>query len=200
MRKVVGAGVAAILSLSLVPVVLAGKKTVSPRIAQARSVALGYDLGDRFVSDSASAAEPSVGPAERRALQAVREELRRWGRYTVVARPEEADLLVAIRLGRSAGSFGGIGGGVSTGGGGLGGPFDGAGGVRRGSSYNTDTATVDDMLAVYDGAGGKVGKRLWRKSKRDGLTGDTPALVVQFRADVERTPPPAGEQAAKPPQ
>lgn len=198
MRKVIGAGLA-ILGLCLSPVVLAGRKTVSPRIAQARSVALGYDLGDRFVSDGASAAEPSVGPAERRALQAVREEFRRWGRYTVVTRPAEADLLVAIRLGRSAGSSGGIGSGVSNGSGGLGGPFDSAGGLRRGSSYNTDTATVDDMLAVYDGADGKVGKRLWRASRTDGLSGSAPALVEQFRADVERTPLPT-EQPSKPPQ
>jgi hypothetical protein len=178
--------------------VLAGKKTVPERIVQARSVALGYDLGDRFVSEGASAAEPGVGPEGRRALQAVSQEFRRWGRYAVVNRPEEADLLVGIRLRRSASASGGIGGGVSNGAGGLGGTFDGS--VRRGSSYNIDYSANDDVLSVYDGADGKVGKLLWHKSKAYGLTGDNSALVAQFRTDVERTPATPGQAATKPPQ
>jgi len=201
MRRLVGAVFAALVVLSLAPgVAHAGKHRVPARVAEARSVALGYDLGDRFVSDGASAAEPILGPAEQRALRAVREELRRWGRYTVVARPEEADLLVAIRLGPSASHSGVIGNGVSNGSGGLGGPFDSGGGLRRGSSYNVDTSTVDDMLIVYDGVEGRAGKRLWRASKEDGLAGDAPALVAQFRADVERTPAAAGKGETKPPQ
>ena len=201
MRKAVAATVGALLSLSVAPSVVAGKKTVPPRVVEARRVALGYDLGDRFVVDGASAPEPGVGPPERHALQAVRDELTRWGRYTVVAKPEEADLLLAIRLGRSATHSGGIGGGVSNGGGGLGGTFDSAGGMRRGSSYNTtDASNVDDVMVVYDCAEGRVGKRLWRASQTNGLDGAAPPLVAKFRGDVERTPAASGHDAAKPPQ
>jgi hypothetical protein len=201
MRRLVGAAFAALVVFSLAPgVAHAGKHGVPARVAEARAVAFGYELGDRFVSDAASTAEPVLGPAEQRALRAVREEFRRWGRYTVVARPEEADLLVAIRLGRAASHSGVIGNGASNGSGGLGGAFDSGGGVRRGSSYNVDTSADDDMLVVYDGVEGRVGKRLWRASKEDGLAGDPPALVAKFRTDVERTPAPAGKGETKPPQ
>lgn len=199
MRRVLGAAIGALLFLSLPASLVAGKKTVPPRVVQAQRVAVGYDLGDRIVADGASAAEPGVGPSERRAVQAIRDELARWGRYTVVAKPEEADLLVAIRLGRHATHSGGIGGGVSNGAGGLGGQFDSGYGVRRGSSYTTDTS-VEDVMVVYDAAEGRVGKRLWRASQVDGLAGAAPALVARFRAEVERTPAPAGSEAAKPPR
>jgi hypothetical protein len=201
MRKAITAAIGVLLSLALAPSVVAGKKTVPPRIVQAQRVALGYDLGDRFVADGASAPEPGVGPQERRALQAVRDEIARWGRYTVVARPEEADLLLAIRLGRSATRSGGIGGGVSNGSGGLGGAFDSGAGMRRGSSYNTtDASNVDDVMVVYDCAEGRVGKRLWRASQADGLAGSAPPLVAKFRGDVERSPASGGHDAASPPQ
>jgi hypothetical protein len=55
-------------------------------------------------------------------------------------------------------------------------------------------------MVVYDAAEGRVGKRLWRASQADGLAGAAPALVERFRADVERTPAPAGSEAAKPPR
>jgi hypothetical protein len=90
MRKAIGATVGALLVLALAPLVVAGKKTVPQRVVQAKRVVLGYDLGDRFVADNVSAPEPGVGPSERRTLQAVRDELARWGRYTVVTKPEEA--------------------------------------------------------------------------------------------------------------
>jgi hypothetical protein len=73
--------------------------------------------------------------------------------------------------------------------------------MRRGSSYNaTDASNVDDLMVVYDGAEGGVGKRLWRASQADGLAGAAPPLVAKFRGDVERTPPTGGHDPAKPPQ
>jgi hypothetical protein len=183
MRKEIGATLVALPFLIIAPArALAGKHTVPARVVQARSVALGYDLGDRFLSDSAAVADPGVLPDERRALKAIRDEMQRWGRYVVKEQPREADLLIAVRLGRP-GDFGA----GTEGSGILGGP----GGMRRGSSYGGGVSSSDDMLAVYDCVEGRVGKRMWRERKAGGLAGQPPVLFSQFRADVERTEEPA---------
>lgn len=189
MRKAIGATLVVLLSFSLPPSPAnAGKHSVPTRVVQARSVALGYDLGDRFLSESAAVADPDVLAEERRALQAIRDEIRRWGKYAVKEQPGEADLLIAVRLGRPENLSAGMGdSGV------LGGP----GGMRRGSSYGGGVSSSDDMLAVYDCAEGRVGKRLWRERKAGGLGGQPPLLFAQFRADVERTPEPAKGEPAK---
>jgi len=190
--RVLGATAAALLLLSLAPAPAgAGKRTVPARIAQARYVALGYDLGDRFLSESAAIANPDVLPEERRALQAIHDDIERWGKYIVVVKPEDAELFIALRIGRH-GSVGGrtIGGGVSNGAGGYGGAFDRNGGVRRGGSYNAEISSNQDMLTVYDALGGRTGAQLWRVMRSGGLTGDPPRLYQEFRTDVERTPEP----------
>jgi len=187
MRQALGATLVGLLLLSLPPAsVVAGKRKAPPRVVEARSVALGYDLGDRFVSESAELTDPDVRPEERRALQAIRVEIERWGRYVVVERPADAQLLIAVRLGRPENL------GAGTGSGYLGGP----GGMRRGSSYGGEVASSDDMLAVYDCVEGRVGKRLWKQRKAGGLAGAMPALFVEFRADVERTPDPGTTEPA----
>ena len=65
MRNVVTAALPALLFFYLAAPVAAGKKIVPARIAQARYVALGYDLGDRFMSETAAIANPDVLPEER---------------------------------------------------------------------------------------------------------------------------------------
>ncbi len=199
MRKAVATALGSLLCLYLVPTpVLAGKKIVPARIAQARYVALGYDLGDRFLGETAAIADPDILPEERRAVQAIHDEIERWGKYVVTLRPEDAELLIAVRIGRR-GSIGGgaIGGGVSNGGGGYGGAFDSAGGVRRGGSFNAEISSNTDMLTIYDSAGGRVGAQLWRVQKGGGLAGAPPKLFQEFRADVERTPEPPKKEPEK---
>lgn len=189
MRKAIGATLVVLLSVSLPPSPAhGGKHTVPARVVQARSVALGHDLGDRFLGEAAPVADPNVLPDERRALKAIRDEIQRWGRYVVKEQPREADLLIAVRLGRP-GDFGA----GTEGSGILGGP----GGMRRGSSYGGGVSSSDDMLVVYDCVEGRVGKPLWRERKRGGLAGQPPALFSQFRADVERTEEPAKSEPAK---
>ncbi len=185
MRKATGATLVVLLSFSLPPSpASAGKHTVPARVVQARSVALGYDLGDRFLGESAAVADPGG----RRALKAIRDEIQRWGKYVVKEQPGEADLLIAVRLGRPENL------GAGTGGSGL---LGGPGGMRRGSSYGGEVSSSDDMLAVYDCVERRVGKRLWRERKAGGLAGQPPALFSQFRADVERTEELARNEPAK---
>ena len=112
------------------------------QLAQARYVALGYDRGDGFVSETDVRAE--VLPEEREALQRIRAGLEQWGRYVIVLRPGDAELLIAIRKGRLA-SFGG---GIA-----VGGPSAGrAGGGPMGSGpmAGAQVSSPDDMIEVFD--------------------------------------------------
>lgn len=192
MRNVVTAALPALLFFSLAAPVAAGKKIVPARIAQARYVALGYDLGDRFMSETAAIANPDVLPEERRALQAIADDIRRWGKYVVTVRPEDAELLIAVRIGRRASVDGAIGMGP---GGAPVGPYRGAGVVS--SSGRAEISSNADMLTIYESAGGRVGAQLWRVISGGGLAGQPPRLYQEFRADVERTPDPAKQEPEK---
>jgi len=193
MRKVLGAALPALLFFSLAAPAAAGKKIVPARIAQARYVALGYDMGDRFLSETAAISNPDVLPEERRAIQAIADDLRRWGKYVITVRPEDAELLIAVRYGRRASVDGAI--GMGPGGAPVGGPYRGAGVVS--SSGRAEISSNTDMLTVYESAGGRVGAQLWRVISGGGLSGAPPRLYQEFRADVERTPDPAKQEPEK---
>src|SRR5262245_2741503 len=84
------------------PTVHAAPK-VPALLVRAQYVALGYDVGDSFVAaDQISAVAAESSPEERRVLEAIRENLDKWGRFVVTTRPEEAEILLAIRVGRRA--------------------------------------------------------------------------------------------------
>jgi hypothetical protein len=189
MSKVVGAALAALLFLSLAPTAaLAGKRKVPARVTDARLVALGFDVGDRFVGEEAAVADPDVLPEERRALRVIRDAIGRWGRYGVTGEPEKIEVVIAVRLGRRDNLGGGYGSS-----GYLGGP----GGMRRGSTYGGEVASSDDKLTVYEWVDGRVGKRLWAAQKAGGLAGDPPPLFAQLRSDVERADEAAKQEPAK---
>jgi hypothetical protein len=143
-------------------------------LAEARYVALGYDHGAGFVSETDVRAEVLV--EEREALQRIRAGLEQWGRYVVVVRPEQADLLIAIRKGRTA-SFGG---GVSVGGPSSGRP--GGGPVGIGPLAGAEVSSPDDMIEVFERSGSLV----WRGMKTNGLAGAGPPLWESFRAEVAK--------------
>ena len=139
-------------------------------LGYARYVALGYDLGTGFVPD-----DPRVDvlPEERTALARIRDGLDGWGRYTVVLRPGDADLLIAVRKGRL----------VSVGGGASGTPTStaaGGGPIGIGRSLSGQLSSPDDMIEVFD----RSGTLVWRGMKRNGLAGAGPPLWDSFRAEV----------------
>jgi hypothetical protein len=102
MRRLVGGVLTALFGLVvLVPSLQAGSKQATGRLAQARYVALGYDLGDRFLSERQAIVDSDrVTPEDRRALEVIRERLEDWDRYVIVDRPDQAELLVVVRKGR----------------------------------------------------------------------------------------------------
>jgi len=168
--RVVLAGFAVLLGL------LSPAEAAPPaQLALARYVALGYDRGDRFVSETEVGAE--VFPEERAALQAIRDGIEQWGKYVVVVRPGEAELLIAVRKGRLV-TFGG---GIRTGG-----PSSGAapgGPVGTGTSAGVQVSSPDDMIEVFDARSQSL---IWRGMKPNGLVGAGPPLFDSFRAEVAK--------------
>lgn len=157
--------------------ILAPAESGAPaQLALARYVALGYDLGNGFVSDTDVRAE--VQPEERAALQAIRARLEEWGKYVEVVRPGEAELLIAVRKGRLVS----LGGGVRTG-------RPGAGPI--GPGFGGELSSPDDMIEVFDARGGSL---IWRGMKPNGLSGAGPPLFDSFRAEVAKA-----EKSAKKP-
>jgi hypothetical protein len=144
------------------------------QLAQARYVALGYDLGDGFVSETDVRAD--VLPEERAALQAIRAGIEQWDKYQVVVRPGQAELLIAVRKGRLAT----VGGGIS-----AGGPSSGRGGgpIGIGPMGGVQVSSPDDMIEVFDAAGGSL---VWRGMRPNGLSGAGPPLWDAFRAEVAK--------------
>jgi len=140
-------------------------------LAQAQYVALGYDLGSGFVSVSDTDLHADVLPEERAALQRIRAGLEAWGRYEIVPRPGDADLLIAIRKGRLVSVSGSISDVPS--------PSRG-GAVGAGQFANTQVPSPDDTIEVFDKSGGLV----WRGMKPNGLSGGGPPLWDSFRAEV----------------
>jgi hypothetical protein len=141
-------------------------------LSEARYVALGYDRGEGFVSETNVQVE--VLSEEREALQRIRSGLEQWGRYVVVVRPEQADLLIAIRKGRSL-SFGG---GVI-----VGGPPSGRPGpVGLGPTGGAQVSSPEDMIEVFE----RNGSLVWRGMKANGLSGAGPPLWQSFQAEVAK--------------
>jgi hypothetical protein len=142
------------------------------RLALATYVALGYDNGQGFVPELANPID--VLPEERLALDAIRDEIERWGKYVITPRPAQAELLIAVRKGRLVSLGTSVGGGR----GGLERP---GGVVRESWGVGGALSTPEDMLEVWDADG----QQLWRGIEEGGLNGAPPPLFEQFRKDVE---------------
>jgi hypothetical protein len=172
----------------LVPLVLtpglfaAGK--VPLEIARARYVALGYDTGDRFLSEREALSQlDKILPEDQKALSGLRDQLESWDKYVITDRPEQAELLFAVRAGRRAV----ISGGTPLRGGAVSGPAGGisGGGAAGVSSYGgAQISSQGDMLTIYEARDGRPGTQLWRERHAAGFPS---RLFEQFKADVERS-------------
>jgi hypothetical protein len=101
--------------------------------------------------------------------------LAKWGRYKVVYRKDEADLIITVR--RAATVTGRIGGGV----GGTG------NGQRRGGTVigAEGAAPSGDYVAVFNARSGPSGSPLWRKVQKDGLAAPKMPLLKLLEEEVE---------------
>ena len=167
-----------ILAVSLLARTQSTKK-IPAELAHARYVALGYDLGTGFLSDSEiTLTQVRVLAEDRQALQRVRDQIDAWKRYAITIKPKDADLLIAVRTGRVASANGGF----------EIGRHDGT--TRTKPSYGGEVSSPDDMLEVYQSRGGREGALLWRDMRKNGLSGSPSALFEEFKRDVESIPNP----------
>jgi hypothetical protein len=157
-------------------------KTPQGLLDHARYVALGYDIGTGFLSAHQLALAPGdTLTEERQAIEAIRKDLEKWGKYVVTRRPEDADLLIAVRMGRRAT----LEIGTARGGPGRGEPSQGR--TNKGRSYGAEVSSPrGDMVEVYEATGGGPGMLLWRGMDQDGLSGTPPRLYKAFREEMER--------------
>lgn len=175
MRRLLSATLPAALTMIILPSGLAaGSKQVSARLAQARYVALGYDLGDRFLSETGAIADPDVHAEDRRALAEIRDQIEKLNRYVITSRLAQAELLIAVRTGRCAS------GGFRVP---VGGPGRASVTARR--SLRGELSSPDDMLSVYESASGIPGTLLWREQRSGGLSSASPSLFEEFLSAVE---------------
>jgi hypothetical protein len=149
-------------------------ETPQARLANARFVALGYELGDRVVAENDLAGAREVSNADREALRAVREMLEKWGRLKVMLRPQDADILVTVYSGHF-----------------LAVSLEGTAGGReprqrtRGHGIGFEFSSPEDMLSVYEVTDGLPGQLLWRAGKVRGFSDPDAALLEALRSAVE---------------
>jgi len=171
--------------MALSPAADAASKSKTPALLErARYVALGYDLGDGFVSAANIAAVADNTTAdERRAIEDIRGDLEKWGRYVVVDHPEDAEILLVVRAGRR-GRLEASGGGeqrsrvVS-----RGEPANGR--IVSSRTVGVELSSNDDRVDVYEADHGRPGIRLWSGAQVGGMAGSPPRLYKSFREEVE---------------
>ena len=147
------------------------------RLAHARYVALGFDVGTGFVSETS--VDPDILREEREAVQQIRAAIAAWGQYVVVERPSRAEMLIAVRKGR----HGSVGGGVRTGGPPSSHPAGQPPPLTGGALGGAQFSSPDDMLEAFDASTGNL---IWRVSQPNGLAGEGPPLFEALRAEVAK--------------
>ena len=161
----------------------APKVTIPALLERARYVALGYDVGgDSFVSaDQISAVAADTLTEERQAIEAIRRDIEKWGRYSLTTRPEQADILIAVRFGRRAAVEVGTG----TGNPGRSRGDTGGGRVVSNRTISGQLSSSEDRVVIYEAVGGRPGMRLWSAAETGGLAGSPPRLYKSFREEIE---------------
>jgi hypothetical protein len=124
--------------------------------------------------------------SDRQALERVRDEVQKWKRYAITVKPEDAELLIAVRTGRLALA----GGGFETG------RQDGS--KISGPIYGAEVSSPDDMLEVYESHDGHEGMLLWRNMQKGGLSGSPPPLFDQLREGRRIDPSAPGLKSQSP--
>ncbi len=134
-------------------------------------------------SMTGDAYNPSTVTEDRDAIQRVEEAIRKWGRYTIVMRPEQADIVFRVRAGRLAEATGGMHVGVGTP------PSAGRPTTTAGPVFGADVGPPDDYLEVLNSTGSRPTEMssaavLWRRTRHNGLGVGAP-LVQDFRKEAD---------------
>ncbi len=155
--------------LLLVPLTIAKDKSQLPKLV----VVAKYVMVTTYLGDQPS--NPRIMPDDRQAMGDVQDAIKDWGRYIVVYRPKDADLIILVRKGRIAEALGGV--RVHAG--------SDAPNPSAGPSVHADAGDPQDMIAVYRAAEGIDSPPLWRGRQIDGLRPPEMRLVQELRTKVE---------------
>ena len=160
----------------LLPSLLNAKDATLPMLV----VAAQYVQVTTYFGDEP--ANTRIVPDDRHALADVERAIKKWGRYKVVYRPQDADLIIVVRKGRYAD----IGIGIHA--------KSAETGPAVGPRANAEVGDPLDTLIVYDASHGIDSPPLWRGRQRNGLEPPHMELVKELRTKVE-----TAEAAAKKP-
>jgi len=130
---------------------------------------------------------PRLTREDRKAIAEVERAVRSWGRYQLVLRRSEAEVVLQVRKGRIADAR--VGGGI------------GVGQVPTHVEFPPTTTTQttthgdagaevgppDDVLFVYQVSGGELDARLWQRTQKDGLNAPDLKLFQRFKDDVNKS-------------
>lgn len=178
-----------VILLSVLPCLSGKKKSNFPKqIANGRYILVTtYHGGDPSVSVStdgrasgdAGVLSPRAYPEDRRALADFEAAVEKWGKYKLVGRPEDAELIFVVRKGRVV----------------AGKPYPTIKiGSNRppviGSGAQAEVGDDFDTLTIYDGALGIDSAPIWSARMNEGLTGSNPKLLQELRKKVEEAEKP----------
>ncbi|MGH9863580.1 MAG: hypothetical protein ACRD35_09170 [Candidatus Acidiferrales bacterium] len=120
---------------------------------------------------------PTVPPEDLRAVADVQAAIQKWGHYTLVYKPEQADLIIAVRRGRLASVTPTIEIGRSS----------DKSEEKTGYGLGAEAGNPYDLFAVYNArTGGLDSPALWRASEKKGLNPPDLPLFKKFQKEVER--------------
>lgn len=161
------------------------KPDVPPVMATARTIAVVSRDGDEH--------NLRVSDEERMAIVAVREFVRSWRRYTVLADERQADIVLVVRKGKSQQEN--LGAGQNTNPAGRS-PMDigdnsalGRAGPPRTSVDSESDWTGDTLSVCIHDAKGRLSSPVWSRTMDAGLEGPQPALADQLRRAVDKAYP-----------
>lgn len=144
-------------------------------------------LSARFVyvtSISGGEFNASTYPEDRAAIETVQDALQKWGRYTLVYKPEDADLIFNVRAGREVEARAGV--RVTSGSP----PAAGTGGRSSiGGIVGANVGPADDYVEILmpiptERVNVNRATMLWHRIRHNGL-GDGAPLIEEFRREAD---------------
>lgn len=145
------------------------KTAISAVVKNATYVMVTTYSGDVF--------SPNVSPDDRHAVRNVQDKIQKWGRYKLVYKPGEADLILVVRTGRLAEVKDGVQVGTQR----VGDTTSRSHGLAIGG----EVGDSQDTLEVFMASQGINGPPLWRGRAPSGLKAPEIQLVQEFRSRVE---------------
>jgi hypothetical protein len=129
--------------------------------------------------DDGKFADPNVSPEDRQAITNVSRAVEKWGKYKIAARRSEADLVIAVRVGRVASAYAGGHVGIHAP------PSGSPPTTEAGPISGGETGPKQDLLWVFAlNPDGTLAGPYWKNAQDHGLETPNLALFLQFKEDI----------------